>query len=143
MGEKSPGAFRTIGEVADELDLPQHVLRFWETKFSQIRPTKRSSGRRFYRPEDVDLVRTIRDLLYKQGYTIRGVQQVLRDRSARRPSDEHAEAVTAVSPAAVGKEPEGEQTDVSQSGLANVPVAILSELRACLVILRNARTTTD
>ena len=83
MSEKEPGAFRTIGEVATELDLPQHVLRFWETKFSQIRPTKRSSGRRFYRPEDVALVRTIRDMLYAQGYTIRGVQRVLKERGVR------------------------------------------------------------
>lgn len=80
MPSKAPDAFRTISEAADELELPQHVLRFWETKFSQIRPTKRSSGRRFYRPEDVDLLRTIRDMLYGQGYTIRGVQRLLKER---------------------------------------------------------------
>ena len=77
--EKSPDAFRTISEVAGELDLPQHVLRFWETRFSQIRPMKRGGGRRYYRPDDVDLLRGIRHLLYGEGYTIRGVQRILKD----------------------------------------------------------------
>ena len=75
---KSAGAFRTISEVATELDLPQHVLRFWETKFQQIKPLKRGGGRRYYRPEDVQLLRRIRDLLYLDGYTIKGVQKLLR-----------------------------------------------------------------
>lgn len=74
---KSAGAFRTIGEVAGELDLPTHVLRFWETKFPQLRPVKRSGGRRYYRPEDILLLRRIRKWLYQDGYTIRGVQQLL------------------------------------------------------------------
>ena len=78
-GPKSATAFRTISEVATELDLPQHVLRFWETKFSQIRPLKRGGGRRYYRPEDIDLLRQIRGLLYDNGYTIKGVQKLLRD----------------------------------------------------------------
>ncbi len=77
--EKAPGAFRTISEVAAELDVPQHVLRFWESKFAQVRPLKRGGGRRYYRPEDVTLLRLIRGLLYDQGYTIRGVQKVLKD----------------------------------------------------------------
>jgi len=77
--EKAPEAFRTISEVADEIDVPQHVLRFWESRFSQIRPMKRGGGRRFYRPEDVDLLRGIRHLLYGEGYTIRGVQRILRE----------------------------------------------------------------
>lgn len=77
--EKSPEAFRTISEVADELDVPQHVLRFWESKFSQIKPMKRGGGRRYYRPSDIDLLRGIRHLLYGQGYTIRGVQKILRE----------------------------------------------------------------
>ena len=77
--EKSAQAFRTISEVATELDAPQHVLRFWEGKFSQVRPLKRGGGRRYYRPEDVELLRRIRSLLYGEGYTIRGVQKVLRD----------------------------------------------------------------
>lgn len=75
---KSASAFRTISEVAQELDLPQHVLRFWETKFSQVRPLKRGGGRRYYRPEDIDLLRRIRTLLYRDGYTIKGVQKLLR-----------------------------------------------------------------
>jgi DNA-binding transcriptional MerR regulator len=77
--DKAPDAFRTISEVADELDLPQHVLRFWETRFAQIRPMKRGGGRRYYRPDDVDLLRGIRHLLYGEGYTIRGVQRILKD----------------------------------------------------------------
>ena len=77
--EKAPDAFRTISEVAEELDLPQHVLRFWETRFSQIKPMKRGGGRRYYRPDDVDLLRGIRHLLYGEGYTIRGVQRILKD----------------------------------------------------------------
>ena len=78
-GEKSPDAFRTISEVAAELDVPHHVLRFWESKFSQVRPLKRGGGRRYYRPEDVELLRRIRALLYTEGYTIKGVQKVLRE----------------------------------------------------------------
>lgn len=76
---KAPGAFRTISEVATELDVPQHVLRFWESKFSQIRPMKRGGGRRYYRPEDVNVIRQIQNLLYNQGYTIRGVQKLLKE----------------------------------------------------------------
>ena len=77
---KAPDAFRTISEVAGELDLPQHVLRFWETRFSQIKPMKRGGGRRYYRPEDVDLLRGIRLLLYGEGFTIRGVQRLLKEK---------------------------------------------------------------
>ena len=76
---KSATAFRTISEVADELDVPQHVLRFWETKFPQIRPLKRGGGRRYYRPEDVELLRRVAKLLYQEGYTIKGVQRLLRE----------------------------------------------------------------
>ncbi len=77
--KKAPNAFRTISEVADELQIPQHVLRFWETKFPQVRPLKRGGGRRYYRPDDIALLRRISDLLYTQGYTIKGVQRLLRD----------------------------------------------------------------
>jgi DNA-binding transcriptional MerR regulator len=80
---KSATAFRTISEAANELDLPQHVLRFWESKFPQIRPMKRGGGRRYYRPEDMDLLRRIRGLLYEDGYTIKGVQKILRDPHGR------------------------------------------------------------
>lgn len=77
--DKSPDAFRTISEVAEQLGLPQHVLRFWETRFTQIRPMKRGGGRRYYRPQDVELIKGIRHMLYDQGYTIKGVQKLLRD----------------------------------------------------------------
>jgi DNA-binding transcriptional MerR regulator len=80
---KGPDAFRTISEVADHLDLPQHVLRFWETRFAQIKPLKRGGGRRYYRPDDVDLLRGIRQLLYGAGYTIRGVQRILHEQGQR------------------------------------------------------------
>lgn len=81
--DKAPDAFRTISEVADDLDVPQHVLRFWETRFSQIKPMKRSGGRRYYRPDDVDLLRGIRHLLYGEGYTIRGVQRILKEQGIK------------------------------------------------------------
>lgn len=81
--QKSPDAFRTISEVATELDVPQHVLRFWESKFSHIRPLKRGGGRRYYRPEDVDLLRGVRTLLYNDGYTIKGVQKVFREQGVK------------------------------------------------------------
>jgi len=81
--EKAPDAFRTISEVADDLDIPAHVLRFWETRFVQIKPMKRSGGRRYYRPDDVELLRGIRRLLYGEGYTIRGVQRILREHGVK------------------------------------------------------------
>jgi DNA-binding transcriptional MerR regulator len=90
---KAPTAFRTISEVADDLHIPQHVLRFWETKFPQLKPLKRGGGRRYYRPEDIALLRRISDLLYTQGYTIKGVQRLLRDGT-----DEGPQATTAELP---------------------------------------------
>ncbi len=81
--DKAPDAFRTISEVAEDLDIPQHVLRFWETRFTQIKPMKRSGGRRYYRPDDVDLLRGIRRLLYGEGYTIRGVQRILKEHGVK------------------------------------------------------------
>jgi DNA-binding transcriptional MerR regulator len=81
--DKAPDAFRTISEVAEDLDVPQHVLRFWESRFNQIKPMKRGGGRRYYRPEDVELLRGIRHLLYGEGYTIRGVQRILRDQGVK------------------------------------------------------------
>ncbi len=80
---KSADAFRTISEVSAELDVAQHVLRFWETRFSQIRPLKRAGKRRYYRPDDVALLRRIRQLLYEEGYTIRGVQKLIREKGVR------------------------------------------------------------
>jgi DNA-binding transcriptional MerR regulator len=81
--DKAPDAFRTISEVADDLKVPQHVLRFWESRFSQIKPMKRAGGRRYYRPDDVDLLRGIHHLLYGEGYTIRGVQRILKDQGIK------------------------------------------------------------
>jgi DNA-binding transcriptional MerR regulator len=83
LDNKAPEAFRSISEVADELDLPQHVLRFWESRFRDIKPMKRGGGRRYYRPDDVNLLRGIRHLLYGEGYTIRGVQRILREQGAK------------------------------------------------------------
>jgi DNA-binding transcriptional MerR regulator len=83
LDTKAPDAFRTISEVADELDLPQHVLRFWESRFREIKPLKRGGGRRYYRPDDVSLLRGIRHLLYGEGYTIRGVQRILREQGGK------------------------------------------------------------
>ncbi len=84
---KAAGAFRTISEVADELHIPQHVLRFWETRFPQVKPLKRGGGRRYYRPDDISLLRRISDLLYIQGYTIKGVQRLLREGGGRLADD--------------------------------------------------------
>lgn len=81
--DKSPDAFRTISEVAEDLDLPQHVLRFWETRFAHIKPLKRGGGRRYYRPDDIDLLKGIRHLLYGEGYTIKGVQRILKTEGIR------------------------------------------------------------
>ncbi len=81
--DKAPDAFRTISEVAEDLNVPQHVLRFWESRFAQIKPMKRAGGRRYYRPDDVDLLRGIHHLLYGEGYTIRGVQRILRDQGIK------------------------------------------------------------
>ena len=81
--DKSPDAFRTISEVAEDLDLPQHVLRFWETRFTHIRPLKRGGGRRYYRPDDIDLLKGIRHFLYGEGYTIKGVQRILKEEGIR------------------------------------------------------------
>jgi DNA-binding transcriptional MerR regulator len=104
--DKAPDAFRTISEVADELDIPQHVLRFWETRFVQIKPMKRSGGRRYYRPDDVDLLKGIRRLLYGEGYTIRGVQRILKEhgiKSVQRLADADATASFGAVEAAIGR----------------------------------------
>ncbi len=120
---KSAAAFRTISEVSTELDVPQHVLRFWESKFTPVRPLKRGGGRRYYRPEDVDLLRRIRNLLYTDGYTIKGVQRLLREGHGK--LDPAAGA--AIAPvAAPGASPAG-----GQAILENV-LADLVEIRALL-----------
>ena len=147
MSDKDPAAFRTISEVAVDLDLPQHVLRFWETKFSQIRPMKSSGGRRFYRPDDVALLRAIREMLYGQGYTIRGVQRVLKERGARDvagarletnpvaviPRDDAMPTPIAITPST--QTAEQVRNDDPSSHLQ----LIWEELRTCIAILRDAR----
>ena len=97
--EKSPEAFRTISEAADDLGLPQHVLRFWETRFPQIKPLKRGGGRRYYRPDDIELLRAVKQLLYGEGYTIKGVQRLMKEQGAR------AVAAGALAPGAERSDP--------------------------------------
>ncbi len=125
-GEKSAAAFRTISEVATDLGLPQHVLRFWETKFSQVRPLKRGGGRRYYRPEDVVLLRRIRHLLHDEGYTIRGVQKLLRQDGTR------GEATEA--PPATGEAPAEPAFD---KGKRRELEALLKELESLRDLLRS------
>lgn len=146
-GGKSPDAFRTISEVASELDLPQHVLRFWETRFSVIRPLKRSGGRRYYRPEDVALLRRIRDLLRDKGYTIKGVQKLLRQGGGPRPaeaSDEEAIAVSDDPPAETPEAPlpladaaEGDPQTAAQPARASLSPALRAELKGVLAELES------
>jgi DNA-binding transcriptional MerR regulator len=117
---KSAAAFRTISEVAGELDVAQHVLRFWESKFPQVRPLKRGGGRRYYRPEDVDMLRQIRSLLYEEGYTIKGAQKLLRGQ--RRPLGNDGEG--------------GDEAPVERQALARPGLELLPEVRGRLRELR-------
>jgi DNA-binding transcriptional MerR regulator len=115
--EKSAAAFRTISEVAEDLDVPQHVLRFWETKFTQVKPLKRGGGRRYYRPEDVELLRSIRGLLYDEGYTIKGVQRLMREgglktRAEAPPDGAPPPAAPAPAPATPAARPPAPQLDL-------------------------------
>lgn len=128
-GGKSATAFRTISEVSQDLEVPQHVLRFWETKFPQVRPLKRGGGRRYYRPEDVDLLRRIRDLLYGEGYTIKGVQRLLRDSGGKAPpgGDRETADAGALQPAAAA----GPLSDEQRKALQQV-LGELTELRDLL-----------
>jgi len=117
--DKAPDAFRTISEVADELDIPQHVLRFWETRFVQIKPMKRSGGRRYYRPDDVDLLKGIRRLLYGEGYTIRGVQRILKEhgiKSVQRLADNETSATFGAVEEAIGRTVAEEDDEPSAGG---------------------------
>jgi len=128
---KSATAFRTISEVSSELDVPPHVLRFWESKFAQVKPLKRGGGRRYYRPEDIDLLRSIRELLYTEGYTIKGVQKLLREGGARFAAPAPAAAaVTAVPAAEASSEPKGRTQDELQE--------ILDELESLRDLLRSS-----
>lgn len=124
--EKSPDAFRTISEVAEDLDLPQHVLRFWETRFTQIRPMKRGGGRRYYRPDDIDLLRAIRHLLYGEGYTIKGVQRILKEQGPK--------ALVALvrqggAPRAVAPPPEPAQAVMAAQDAAPAPMISVAPIR--------------
>ena len=131
--DKSPDAFRTISEAAEELDLPQHVLRFWETRFPQIKPMKRGGGRRYYRPEDVELLASIRHLLYGEGYTIKGVQRILKQQHGAKAVIELVQQLrtqrapagaVALATAAVFSTPDGDKDD--DAG----PVTVTPESRA-------------
>lgn len=147
---KSATAFRTISEVSTDLAVPQHVLRFWETKFPQVKPLKRGGGRRYYRPEDVDLLRRIRDLLYDQGYTIKGVQKLLRDQRGGRagpaaddpdpaeattpsPEDAQEEAAPDAPVAAAPEAPPAPRLTPAQRGRIQT---VITELRALRELLR-------
>ena len=131
--EKSPDAYRTIREVADSLDLPQHVLRFWETRFPQIRPLKRAGGRRYYRPDDIERLRVIKRLLYDEGYTIKGVQKLFKEQGVQALS---AIALSPVGPSvgpAIAPEPsaswapEDRRAPEGRPGLAEDELAALRE----------------
>lgn len=130
--EKHPGAFRTITEVSEELGIPQHVLRFWESRFSQIKPMKRAGGRRYYRPDDVELLKGVRRLLHGQGYTIRGAQRVLKENGVR-----FVQAVgrgEAEAGAPTGAERDEEIVEAAAADRRALEGA-LTELRACRALL--------
>jgi DNA-binding transcriptional MerR regulator len=149
MDTKSPDAFRTISEVADDLDIPQHVLRFWETRFSQIKPLKRGGGRRYYRPDDVALLKGIRRLLYGEGYTIKGLQRILKEQGPR-----HVQAIgrggpIGPAPATPGTARHRDEASSRPAGPSRAPVppgldditlltAVLAELGECKRILDRA-----
>ncbi len=139
-GGKAAGAFRTISEVATDLDVPQHVLRFWETRFTQIRPLKRAGGRRYYRPEDVELLRRIRQLLYNNGYTIKGVQRLLRDLGRHEGAGRgEAETNPEVELAAEPERNEPPEVAEPQTSSRDVIDTALGELLEVRELLRRAR----
>ena len=130
---KSQSAFRTISEVSEDLGVPQHVLRFWESKFTQLRPLKRGGGRRYYRPEDLTLLRRIHDLLYKEGYTIKGVQRVLR---VPRKAAGALDAETAAAPKAeIADIPAAAPATAEARSLEPLLKGLLSDLKALRAML--------
>ena len=158
---KAAEAFRTISEVADDLGIPKHVLRFWEVKFAQIRPMKRGGGRRYYRPEDMDLLKGIRHLLHREGYTIKGVQKILREQGIdvvkQRAGDQHgpghAPGLAEQGEAAPRPEPKADARVLAARRTGHAPArqaggltpgddrartlaAAITELEACRAILR-------
>jgi DNA-binding transcriptional MerR regulator len=139
--EKGPEAYRTIREVADSLDLPQHVLRFWETRFPQIRPLKRAGGRRYYRPDDIERLKIIKRLLYEEGYTIKGVQKLFKEQgvqalsaSSLLVSESSPAAARVVEPPAVRSEQETGARE-GRPGLADDEIAVL---RGALAVVKEA-----
>ncbi|MEM1398682.1 MAG: MerR family transcriptional regulator [Pseudomonadota bacterium] len=130
-GRKSASAFRTISEVSQELDVPQHVLRFWETKFTQLRPMKRGGGRRYYRPEDIQLLREIKTLLHRDCYTIKGVQKLLKERRAGEPIVDLSETAVQTSVSVDAVE--------AAMGDTNIDPALRQTLSSLLVELRSLR----
>ncbi len=147
--EKSPEAYRTIREVADSMDLPQHVLRFWETRFPQIRPLKRAGGRRYYRPDDIERLRLIRRLLYDEGYTIKGVQKLFKEQGVQALSGGAASHSGPPAELANGGAPPAGSTNGAgmsrpKSNLADDDLAALREALAAIVdaerILAQARS---
>jgi DNA-binding transcriptional MerR regulator len=142
-GEKSRNAFRTISEVADDLGVQQHVLRFWETKFNQIKPMKRGGGRRYYRPEDMDILRLIQHHLHNNGYTIRGVQKLFREKGLKTALKEFKNSQTSDSeqksvPSVFSASPSDDQNSVAEIA-ANPEMikALLAELKALRASLDN------
>ena len=144
---KSPEAFRTISEAASALELPQHVLRFWETRFTQVKPMKRAGGRRYYRPEDIELLAGIKALLYDRGYTIKGVQKLLKERGAKQVasigSGEEAEPVAPpveVPDVVLGTSAPGGTTDAALSGDDRALLQeVLLDMLECKRVLDQAR----
>ena len=148
--EKSATAFRTIKEAADDLEVPQHVLRFWETRFAQVRPVKRAGGRRYYRPDDIDLLRGIRCLLHGQGYTIKGAQGILREKGVRFvQSVGRGEAEVAAPSVPVGQNPHEDavEAEVEPGGVSpdahHTLGAALQDLYACRAILADLGRMAD
>jgi len=128
--KKSKEAFRTISEVSAELDVPQHVLRFWETKFAQVKPMKRGGNRRYYRPEDVRLLHAIRHHLYTEGYTIKGVQKLLRERGIKAFIADYESMGSGIPNAPAAADTEAGDSGDSATGEVDVVKAVLEELRA-------------
>jgi DNA-binding transcriptional MerR regulator len=132
--KKSPSAFRTISEVADELGVQQHVLRFWETKFTQIKPLKRGGGRRYYRPEDVLLLKRIHNLLYSEGYTIKGVQKLLKGQGKQQIAQQHTATAantfseTPAAPVQASASVPTQSSVPQQRGLTGKQKAVLEEM---------------
>ena len=133
-GGKSATAYRTISEVSDELSVPQHVLRFWETKFGQVRPLKRGGGRRYYRPEDIDLLREIQRLLYEDGYTIKGVQKLLREGQVKPKHADRGQAEAEPAPQPVAEPPAAAPSQPSR-----LPQEVRTQLTTLLEDLRALR----